>query len=210
MPDNIYHDIYSMGTSGSYAKDMGVIYGYDESGAHWMRIMKHFDTHFDFLGWSTYNFSGTDYTGQSKLYWKYVVSVEADKNGDYLWFVENTDCYGSQWLLTASGLIYNNAYFGTGTSGDADTTWNNAKDLTRDNQNRYYVLDRLSSGAGRVKVWDVSASPGTSLGGFGNSTFISGDPQRIEGTDYGTFIVVLHGTAAPQMISIFSGGELPE
>ena len=207
MPDNIYHDVYSMGLSGSYAKDMGVIYGYDEGATHWMRVMKFYDTHFDFLGWSLHSFGGSDYSGQSKLYWKYVVSAGGDKNGDYLWFVENTDCYGTRWQL--SGMTYDGAYFGTGTLGDADTTWNNAKDLTRDNQNRYYVLDKLSSGAARVKGWDVSASVGTSLGGFGNATFISGDPKRIEGTDYGAYIVVLHGGASPQMISVFSGGELP-
>jgi hypothetical protein len=206
MPLNIYHDIYAMGLSGSRAKDMGVIYGYDSGSSHWMRIMKHHDTHFDFSGWSTYSFTGTDYTGQEKLYWQYVVAAEGDRDGDYLWFVENTDCYGSKWQLNASNIAYDSAYFGTGTAGDPDTTWNDARDLTRDDQNRYFVLDELSTGQPRVKAFDVSSSPGESLEGFGNSTFIAGEPQRIEGTDFDTFVVVLHGDTAPMMISIFSGG----
>ena len=49
----------------------------------------------------------------------------------------------------------------------------------------------------------------TSLGGFSDSTFISGEALRIEGTGYDRFIVALHGETSPQMISIFSGGELP-
>jgi hypothetical protein len=209
MPDNIYHDVYSMGTNGSYAKDMGVIYGYDEGGTHWMRIMKFYDTHFDFLGWSTYSFTGSDYSGANKLYWQYVVAAESDRDGNFLWFIENTDAYGSRWQLNSSNIAYDNAYFGTGTPGDADDTWNDAKDLCRDDMNHYYVLDKLSTGEPRVKVWSVNGSSTESLGGFGNSTFISGEPERIEGTDYGHFIVVLHGEAMPQSISVFSGAELP-
>jgi len=210
MPEHIYHDVFTLGTSGGYPNDMGIIYGYDYSGSHWLRVWKNPDPDFATVMSFTNSFSGTDYSGQSRLYWKYVAAAEGDRDGDCLWFVENTDCYGSRWALSSSSLTYDDAYFGTGTPDDADTTWNNAKDLTRDNLNRYYVLDELSTGDARVKAWDVSSSPGTSLGGFGNSIFISGDPQRIEGSDYSPFIVVLHGASSPQMISIFSGSELPE
>ena len=101
------------------------------------------------------------------------------------------------------------AYFGTGTQTDDDDCWNDARDITRDNENRYYVLDYLSTGEPRVKIWSVSGTTTDSIGGFGNTTTISGTPEKIEGSDYNGNIVVLHGDSAPYMVSVFLECEMP-
>jgi hypothetical protein len=106
-------------------------------------------------------------------------------------------------------MYYHNSWLCTGSKSDGDDCWNDARDLTRDNHNRFLVLDKLSGGQPKVKVFDVSSNPGVSKGGFGDSTTISGDPRRIEGSDYDSYIVVLHGVTPPQMISIFTKCEMP-
>jgi hypothetical protein len=106
-------------------------------------------------------------------------------------------------------MNYDNAWFGTGSQSEGDDCWYDARDMARDAENRFLVLDELSSGQAKVKMWDVSANPGEALGSFGDSTSISGAPRRIEGSDYEGFIVVMHGGAPPQMISIFVPWEMP-
>jgi hypothetical protein len=138
-----------------------------------------------------------------------IKGVESDATGSYIWFMKDPGYYASRWFVTGSTLTYDNAYFGTGAQSDDDTSWYNGKDITRDNQNRYFILDELSTGEPRVKVWTVDGDITTSLGGFGDSTSISGTPLRIEGSDYDGIIVVLHGNTPPYMISVFLPEEMP-
>ena len=163
-----------------------------------------------------YYFTGSDFGGYDKLYYDYIKGCESDKNGNYIWFLEDPDYYASRWRLeitvpSFSPFIYDDAYFGTGSKTDNDEGWNNAKDITRDDQNRYFVLDELFTGEPRVKVWTVSGNITTSIGGFGNSTTISDIPRRIEGSDHDGNIVVLHGNSVSEgcKISVFFPGEMP-
>jgi hypothetical protein len=162
-----------------------------------------------------YYLMGSDYTGYDKLYYEYIKGCESDMNGNFIWFLEDPDYYASRWLLSNSGylsyLTYDNAYFGTGSQTNDDNGWYDGKDITRDNQNRYFVLDELSTGDPRIKVWTVSGNITTSIGGFGNSTTISEIPRRIEGSDYDGNIVVLHGNSATEgyKISVFLPCEMP-
>jgi hypothetical protein len=213
MPVNIYFDVVSFGNQTDYPTDMGGVYGYDESGAHWVRMFRHHysSNYFNFAGWYTTSFTGSVFTGQNKLYWQYIKAVETDQTGKNVWFVENTDCYASRWSANNSILTYDNAAFGTGSPGDADDTWSNAQDITRDNQNRYFVLDKLTNGSARIKMWTVSGNTTTSEGGFGDTTTISGTPLRIEGGDFNGRIYVLHGNATNgYFLSIFSPIEMPD
>ncbi len=131
--------------------------------------------------------------------------------------VENVDFYASRWLLTGTGtyndLDFADEYFGTGFQTDDDDCWYNAKDITRDSENRYFVLDELSSGDGRVKVF-TTGSPGESIGGFDLPDDFDPSPLRIEGTDYkvewfGYYMFVLHGGPAGYYLSIFFEPEIP-
>jgi hypothetical protein len=148
-------------------------------------------------------------TGIDQLYWNYIRALETA--GDKIWFLEQPDFYCSRWGATGggiSGVWYDHAYFGTGAQGDADNTWYDAKDLTINNVGKLFVLDQLSDGGPRVKEFSEGA-PGASLGGFGDSVTISGVPLRIEGSTHDAYVIVLHGTSSPSMISIFMPFEMP-
>ena len=183
------------------------------------------------LLWGSHNIGGTwsmnwrgnyqcftPWDGLEKLYPPYIVAHECDLNGtasySYMWFVENEDWYCTRWELRSSWpwMFYDNAFFGTGTQTDDDDCWNDAKDLTRDNENRFFVLDKLSDETARIKVWEVDdLGPNTtSLGGFGDSTTINGDPTRIEGSDYEGLILVLHESDPADLLSVFLPSEMPE
>ena len=210
QPTQNYLGIVSMGTNGSYQNDCIGFYGYDRSGAHWVRGFKHFDTHFDFSGWVTYSFTGSDFFGPEKLYWEYLVSAEADLDGNHVWFLENTDYYCSRFEIMGSSIVYTNAYFGTGSQTNDDDGWYNAQDISRDDDNNLFVLDELSGGDVRIKMWTVSGDTTTSEGGFGDSTSIIGPPLRIEGTDFDGNIFVLHGDdTGGYFLSIFKDIEKP-
>jgi len=71
-------------------------------------------------------------------------------------------------------------------------------------------LDELSTFTARIKVWDFDGTTPTSLGGFGDSTSISGPPLRLEGGDFDGKIFVIHGHATTQWsLSIFQPYEMP-
>jgi hypothetical protein len=131
-------------------------------------------------------------------------------SGSQYWVIEDTpDYYASKWQLVSWYHSFNGEWFGTGSQGDADTTWNKAKDLTKDSSGNFYVLDELSSGQGRIKLF-TGGSPGTALTTHdaGDSSTISETPLRIEGTDYvspslGNLMFALHGNAVPSKLSIF-------
>jgi len=209
----VIFDAYAFGDTGTFANDAGYSFGWEWSGGHYTQIERHEDPEYCQTHFMSYIFYGSNYTGPEKIYAPYCVAVETDKYGDYMWFLENTDWYASRWLATGTGiygdLVYDNAYFGTGSQTDNDNGWNDGKDIARDDQNRYFVLDRLSDGSPRVKMWTVSGSTTDSKGGFGDSTSIDGDPLRIEGSDCDGNIVVLHGTSLPYKISVFLPVEMP-
>ncbi len=202
---------YTM-TAGVYENDMGFI-----RGVEWPGILDTLALRLTKVGdWYAYGdvhqyniYDGNTF-GYDRVYYEYMKGAESDAYGNYIWILEDPDYYAARWELAPySVLKYDNAYFGTGSQTNADNGWNDAKDITRDDQNRYFVLDRLSSNEPRIKMWTVSGNTTTSEGSFGNSTSISGAPVRIEGSDYDGDIVVLHGSSAPYMISVFVPSEMP-
>jgi len=74
-------------------------------------------------------------------------------------------------------------------SGNADDKFNNPIDITVDKDNNVYVLDMLSTGQPRVKKFDSNL---VSLGGFGSSTEITGQPVAIDFDDLNNAVQVLH------------------
>ncbi len=151
-------------------------------------------------------------TGYDKVKFTQVTGAEG-VSGNQFWVIEDApDYYASRWLHTGSTYGYHNfdnAWFGTGAQTEADDGWYNAKDLTWDSSGRFYVLDELSSGQGRIKLFE-SGSPGNALtaNAAGDADTISEAPLRIEGGQwdsgaYGNLIFVLHGDAVPSKLSVF-------
>ena len=73
--------------------------------------------------------------------------------------------------------------------GDENFKFNNPIDVTTDPDNNVYVLDILSNGQPRIKVFDPDLH---CLGGVGNSTLIPGTPIAIDWDDFGNSAHVLH------------------
>ena len=161
-------------------------------------------------------------TGIDELYYEYIVALETDGTGNYVWYLEDApEFYASRWEIIHfpesaphGTQVYSGAYFGTGIQSDSDESWNDSKDITRDNLNRFFVLDELSDGTPRVKMWSVEGDVTTSLVGFGDDVTIMGEPLRIEGSDWSGDVVVLHvdwtDPLNPRyMISVFIPYEMP-
>ena len=202
-------------TGGTYLNDIGYVRGYtNTAGDYTTQAMR--EEHLNWFppaGHHLFTVSPGDTGGIDKIYSAWIKGAESDMTGNYLWFVEDPDYYATRWelyMVSYQGYLgYDSAYFGTGYQTDDDDGWNDAKDITRDNQNNYFVLDGLQSGQARVKMWSVDGDETTSLGGFGNSTTITGPPIKIEGSDYDGDIVVLHGDTLPYMVSVFYPYEMP-
>ena len=135
-------------------------------------------------------------------------------SGSQYWVIEDApDYYASKWVLSGWYHSFNGEWFGTGSQTDADNGWYKAKDLTKDSTGRFYVLDELASGQGRIKLFQAG-SPGSALTthAAGDSSTISEKPLRIEGTDYvsptfGNLIFALHGNGIPSKLSVFFPSE---
>jgi len=198
--------------AGDFTNDLGNILGWPSADATF--AIRYPDGNW-FYGHQWHYYWPTVYTGIDQIYYGYIKGVESDGTGNYLWYLEDApEYYVSRWELSNSGFpysqTYSGAYFGTGSQTNADNGWYSSRDITRDDQNRYFVLDRLSTGVPRVKMWTVSGTVTTSEGGFGDSTSISASPLRIEGSDWSGDIVVLHGNSAPYMVSVFTPNEMPD
>ncbi len=152
------------------------------------------------------------------------VGCEAsDINNYYVYYLEGSisGCseYRVQRLYRASDTTITNdidwgpdsqGYWGGSQSDGMDGFWD-PKDITRDMNNDYYILDQLSNGDPAIKKYTEDGFP---IGAtFGDTTSISGDPLRIEGSDYdgpdGNYIIVLHDGTPADMISIFLLSETP-
>ncbi|MFH1675681.1 MAG: PKD domain-containing protein, partial [bacterium] len=204
-------DVFAM-CAGDFAEDVGNILAWPDNNATFAnRCPK--DDYFYGICWHYY--WPTVYTGIDQLYWDWIVSVESDGTDNCIWYLEDDpEFYVARWRLSNSGFPYSqnydNAYFGTGSQTDADNGWFSSRDITRDDQNRLFILDELSSGEPRVKMWTVDGNNTTSKGGFGDSTSIAGEPLKIEGSDWSGEVVVMHGDGVPYMASVFIPYEMPE
>jgi hypothetical protein len=159
------------------------------------------------------------YNGYNRFDSSWVVGMEMISN-DQFWAVETNNLYAGRFQVpgepnVAGAVInYNGAYCGTGAQTDADNGFNNPLDLTLDAAGRIFVLDKLSTNDPSIKVFQPDGEPAPSVGSFGNTTNISGDPLRIDGTpwtdpNYGNMMFVLSGSTAPSKLSVFFPSEMP-
>lgn len=114
--------------------------------------------------------AGQSGTGVGKVDSSYVRGLEAfsDKN---IVVLEGSP----EFTLEKWGISTDPVYSGLSVSarGDSDDKLNNPIDVSIDGLDRVYVLDKLSGGQPRIKVFDSQL---VSLGGIGNSTSIPGNP----------------------------------
>lgn len=211
-------DVTAMSPNGSFVNDLGILKGGVNTSPPNERVIElhRFPSPiYPSTGVSyKYQFTGNQFDGEDRIYYLYVVGIENDLNEDSIWVLETANDFGvSKWDLTTATneLTYANVFFGQGGAFQSDETneFNDPKDITRDNTNRLFILDILSSAEPSVKVWEVTDDVPANLGAFGDSTDISGTAMRIEGSDYDGKIVVLHDNGATDMVSVFQPVEMP-
>jgi len=157
--------------------------------------------------------------GENNIHRDTVVGVECG-NSDmyYIYYLEGSGggCseYRVQRLYRETGTdIINDPTVSWGgmKSDDIDEGFWDPLDITRDSDNDFYILDILSTGDPCVKKYDET---GVSIGTFGSTETIAGEPLRIEGSDYtgpdGNLIFVLHDGTSQDMLSIFYPDEIPD
>jgi hypothetical protein len=232
----VFGDVVAFNSTGAYAQDHLNISGVSagSGGPYWNVNGLALDTT-TYANPTFYNNGNVNFGAATGSVDTYVPTTfrgcEADKSGNYFWAlkrytyatvdppVETAWC--SRFNRNTSNIVtYTNAYFGTGVPGDSDDTFNNPYDITRDDQNRYLVFDRLSTNTLRVKAWNVTVNPGTSLGGM-DLTGLAGDPTLAgfrlradcddnNATANGNILFIIHGDHTNGFfLSLYYPGEFP-
>ncbi|MCX6644908.1 MAG: hypothetical protein NTY09_00905, partial [bacterium] len=98
-----------------------------------------------------------------------------------------------------------------GVQSDGMDGFNDPKDISRDSDNDFYILDILSTREPLIKKYTELGDP---IGSFGNIRNIAGTPLRIEGSDYvgpnGNLMFVLHESEPADLLSVFYPAEIPD
>lgn len=152
--------------------------------------------------------------GIGNCYPDYFVASECSNEESMTFYtIEHTDWTVEKWIIEGEGtdtLQYAGIYWG-GVQSDDMSGFNEPKDITRDNNNYYYILDKLSDASGnepRVKKYSSTGDP---IGPFGDPSTISGNPLRIEGSDFDGRIYVLHVDELNNaQLSVFEQSEIPQ
>jgi len=210
-------DVMAFKSGGSYAYSHVVMAPYNSATNYQNNMYRKFSA-FTGPSW-TQNYGpgpfSSPQTGNDGIWLGYVKGAET-VDGQRWWVVKDpadggiNDYYASRWNQdTYFYYHYDNAWFGTGSQTDNDNGWYSAKDITIDSEGRLYVLDELSTGVGRIKVF-LAGNPGTAETDHaaGDIDTISEPPLRIESgdyvsTEYGNMVFVLHGDDTPSKLSVF-------
>lgn len=193
--------------------------GYDEYNDHmsvegWPNIAPyanfHMNRYFDYAnfgmgsGWPVFDGSGV---GQINHNW--MKGLECAKSVSNFYVLEGAPEYRvEEWTMH---LYW--AYVGVtwgGTQSDTMSGFNDPRDITRDSDENYYILDKLTTGPAIKKFTNTGTPVGSPFGGYG----IAGDPLKIEGSDYvgpydNLLFVLSDGGSQPDMLSIFFKSEIP-
>ena len=153
--------------------------------------------------WYPANYSNpTSPPNPSYLKSGYIVGVEADQDGNNWWALHETEFYVNRRYTSNSS--YSNAYFGTaGTDGDDDSHLAGPLDITKDDDNTFYILDEQSTGDFVIKGFTVSGNTTTPITSFGSSADWAYDPIRIDGSNFNNFLTVLQTDGSDSYISVF-------
>ncbi len=205
-------DVATWGTEGLYADKLICL-----AGGYWQNTN-------DRMWW--YNYQAPLYNthvtwtscqcgyGINGMYYDLITAYETDYNGENIWVLEGSpENHCTMWEFTPPGfypnLNYDNSYFDSSTS---PSNWHDPMDLARDDNNQLMMLDE-TGGQGIVTFWTGSSGGGTYVGQVGNSSTISEQPRRVDGSDFDGKVMVLHGdtynSSTGYKLSVFLPSELP-
>jgi len=125
-------------------------------------------------------------SGIGKVDYDLVKAVDADSNQNLVILERSNEYSIEKWHLTDVPTFTGLSVSG---KGDADDKFNNPVDVTIDMDGNVYVLDSLSDGRPRIKIFDANFQP---IGGTGNNTTIPGTPKAIDWDDFDNAAHVLH------------------
>ena len=128
-------------------------------------------------------------SGIGKLSYNSIEGVEAFSDRSIATIEKSPEFALERWEVDTGAPTYTGKSIGG--QGDADSLFNNPKDVTIDTDDWVYVLDILSTGQPRIKVFDDNLIPVT---GFGDSTSIPGTPLAIDWDDAHDSLHVLTST----------------
>jgi hypothetical protein len=212
-PTYAVHDVWTQPDDGGlYANEHQAVWGGIDGPYHYIYVER--SRYPDFENQDTWFHKVTQEatTGYDKFYASYIDACEGMESGNF-WMLEGSpDYYCARWDYPS--IEYDDAYFGTGSATNDDNGFNDPKDISHGTGSILFVLDRLSTSQGRVKGYEVAGDIVTSLGGFGDSSNLSGTPLRIEGSEYvngdgDNYVFVLHGTTGSYKMSIFFPDDMP-
>jgi len=126
-------------------------------------------------------------SGPGKLIFANVVAFAGFSDKSVVFLEGGAEKSIERYAIDDNGMTFTNKSLSG--SGDADDKFNNPIDITVDKNDNIYVLDMLSNGNPRVKKFDSNF---VSLGGFGSSTEISGQPIAIDADNLNNAVQVLH------------------
>ncbi len=214
------HEMMAFGNTGPYSNDAMMIWGTSVPGS-----FNYASASSGSSNWVNTRYYSNWYTSGPMYGYNYIMSVwtrgaEVDLDNQHFWTVERSDFYASRWRFgptgfNQNGIVYDNAHFGAGAQTDNDNGFNNPRDLTRDASNNYMVLDRLLDDTSRIKGYDVSQMPVTSLGGMDLDDEIVPPAIKFDCGDfsdplYGNYLAIIHGDDVDgYYLSIYFPDELP-
>jgi hypothetical protein len=124
-------------------------------------------------------------TGPGKLNYDYIKGMATFSDRTLVTLEGAPECMLDKWDIKTT-VAYTG--FSAGGTGDSDELLNNPQDVTIGDGDIVYVLDILSNGQPRIKMFDEELN---SLGGFGDGESIPGTPKRIDfDYTYGTVHVL--------------------
>ena len=124
-------------------------------------------------------------SGIGKIEYSSIRAIDSFSDGALVILEGDPEYTIEKWVITPSAAFK----FGTGGKGDADDLLNHPRDVTVDNEDYVYVLDILSNGQPRIKVFDDKLKP---VKGIGDSTLIPETPISCDWDNYNNALHILH------------------
>jgi hypothetical protein len=137
--------------------------------------------------------SGKNGPGIGKISYDAVIAIDSTSDKCLIILEGSPEFSIEKWDISGSPLFTGLYVSG---QGDINSKFNNPIDVTADPDNYVYVLDILSNGQPKIKIFKPDFQ---CLGGVGNSTSIPGTPIAIDWDDFGNAAHVLHSNG----VSVF-------
>lgn len=148
---------------------------------------------------SSYVATSPDGLGAGQIDYDLIIGCESSDSSNWIWILEDDPEFRVE--RYSLDLSYTGLSIGGSKQNGMGGFWD-PRDLTRSSDGNIHVLDKLGSGSPRIKRY---LPAGNGHGQYADGASISGDPLRIEGSDYNGNIFVLH----TEGLSIFFPADMP-